>query len=167
MRLDPQLAGLLRALLTGRAVGSLATLHEGRPFASMVPFAATTVGGRLRLVVHVSGLAAHTRDMRSVPEVCLMVMAPEMDDVPPQALPRVSITGRAIFVPGDHPEHPLLKAVYLGRFPEAADLFQLGDFSIVAIEPESARFVAGFARAMTLPAESLSAAVANPSDATG
>lgn len=157
MNLDQQLADLLRALLAGRAVGSLATLHDGRPFCSMVPFAATSVGGRLRLVVHVSGLAAHTRDMRSVPEVCLMVMAPEMDDVPPQALPRVSISGRAVFVPGDHPEHGVLKAAYLGRFPEAADLFQLGDFSIVAIEPESARFIAGFARAMTLSPESLAA----------
>ncbi|MBM4010966.1 MAG: hypothetical protein FJ286_06240 [Planctomycetes bacterium] len=159
MQLDPPLADLLRALLAGRAVGSLATLHDGRPFASMVPFAVTTAGGRLRLVVHVSGLAAHTRDMRSVPEVCLMVMAPEMDDVPPQALPRVSISGRAVFVPGDHEEHGMLKAAYLGKFPEAADLFQLGDFTIVTIEPESARFVAGFARAMTLTAETLAAAV--------
>ena len=159
MNLDPLLADLLRALLAGRAVGSLATLHEGRPFASMVPFAATTIGGGLRLVVHVSGLAAHTRDMRSVPDVCLMVMAPEMDDVSPQALPRVSITGRAVFVTGDHPEHGVLKAAYLAKFPQAADLFQLGDFSIVAIEPEAARFVAGFARAMTLSAESLCAVV--------
>ncbi len=162
MHLDPPLAGLLHALLAGRAVAALATLHDGRPFSSMVPFAVTTTGGRLRLVVHVSGLAAHTRDMRSVPEVCLMVMAPEMDDVPPQALPRVSISGRAMFIPADHPEHAALKAAYLQKFPEAADLFQLGDFSIVAIEPESARFVAGFARAMTLSPESLTSAFQAP-----
>ncbi|RLS83971.1 MAG: hypothetical protein DWI04_02395 [Planctomycetota bacterium] len=156
--MDPTLVDLLRALLLGRAVAALATLHDGRPFASMVPFAVTKTGGRLRLVVHVSGLAAHTRDMRSVPEICLMVMAPEMDDVPPQALPRVSISGQAEFIAKDDPEHAMLKAAYLGKFPEAADLFQLGDFSIVAIEPTSARFVAGFARAMTLSAESLTAA---------
>jgi heme iron utilization protein len=158
MTLDPQLARLLRALLVGRDCGSLATLHDGRPFASMVPFAATTVGGRLQLIVHVSGLAAHTRDMRSNPDVCLMIMAPETDDVPPQALPRVSISGRADFVPVDDGAHAALKAAYLGKFPEAADLFQLGDFSIVAIEPGSARFVAGFARALTLSAETLTEA---------
>jgi putative heme iron utilization protein len=141
----------------GRGAGCLATLHDGKPFASMVPFAATTAGGRLRLVVHVSGLAAHTRDMRSTPDVCLMMMAPESEAVPPQALPRVSIAGRAVFVSGDHPEYAVLKAAYLGKFPEAADLFQLGDFSIVAIEPTSARFVAGFARALTLSAETLTA----------
>ena len=158
MKLDPELSLVVRALLLGRGVACLATLHDGRPFASMVPFAATTAVDRLRLVVHVSGLAAHTRDMRSSPDVCLMMMAPETDEVPPQALPRVSISGRAEFIAQEHPEHAMLKAVYLGKFPEAADLFQLGDFSIVAIEPTSARFVAGFARAMTLSAESLTAA---------
>jgi putative heme iron utilization protein len=159
MNLDPSLAALLRALLLGRGVAALATLHDGRPFASMVPFAATTVGGRLQLIVHVSGLAAHTRDMRSSPDVCLLITAPESEDVPPQALPRVSISGRAVFIPGDHPEYAVLKVAYLGKFPEAADLFQLGDFSIVAIEPASARFVAGFARALTLSADTLAGAM--------
>jgi hypothetical protein len=160
MHLDPELTLLLRALVLGRGAGCLATLHDGKPFASMVPFAATTAGGRLRLVVHVSGLAAHTRDMRSTPDVCLMMMAPESEAVPPQALPRVSITGRAAFIGTDDPEHGVLAGAYLGKFPEAADLFQFADFSIVAIEPASARFVAGFARAMTLTPESLTAAVA-------
>jgi len=162
VKLDPELSLVLRALLLGRAVGGLATLHDGRPFASMVPFAATTVGGRLQLIVHVSGLAAHTRDMRSTPDVCLLITAHESEAVPPQALPRVSIAGRALFIPGDHPEYAVLKVAYLGKFPEAADLFQLGDFSIVAIEPASARFVAGFARAMTLSAESLTAVFHEP-----
>jgi putative heme iron utilization protein len=155
MHLDPELTLVLRALVLGRGAGCLATLHDGKPFASMVPFAATTAGGRLRLVVHVSGLAAHTRDMRSTPDVCLMMMAPESEAVPPQALPRVSIAGRAVFVGTDDPEHGILAAAYLGKFPEAADLFQFADFSIVAIEPASARFVAGFARALTLSAETL------------
>ena len=159
MNLDPSLAALLRALLLGRGVAALATLHDGRPFASMVPFAATTVGGRLQLIVHVSGLAAHTRDMRSTPDVCLLITAPESEAVPPQALPRVSISGRAEFIAKEHPEHAILAAAYLGKFPEAADLFQFADFSIVAIEPTSARFVAGFARALTLSAETLTAAM--------
>ena len=66
MHLDPELTLLLRALVLGRGAGCLATLHDGKPFASMVPFAATTAGGRLRLVVHVSGLAAHTRDVEAL-----------------------------------------------------------------------------------------------------
>jgi putative heme iron utilization protein len=157
MHLSPDLAALLRSLLRGRGVAALATLHEGRPFASMVPFAVATVAGDLRLVTHVSGLAAHTRDMRSVPDVCLLVTAPESADMPPQALPRVSISGLAEFVSADDPMHAALKATYLGKFPEAVDLFEFPDFSLVAIAPTSARFVAGFARAVTLPPDHLAA----------
>lgn len=163
MNLPPDLASLLRSLLLDRAVGCLATLHEGRPFASMVPFAATTIGGRLRLVMHVSGLAAHTRDMRSSPNVCLMIMAQESAAVPAQALPRVSISGRAVFLAAEDPEHALLAAAYLGKFPDTAPLFEFADFSVVALEPESARLVAGFARAITITADTLTAAIGNGS----
>lgn len=163
--MDAAFTSVVRSLLLGRSVAALATLHDAAPFASMVPFAATNHGGRLRLVVHVSGLAAHTRDMRAAPAVCLLVMAAESADVPPQALPRVSLPGRAEFIPTDHPDHGVLKAAYLARFPEAADLFSFADFSLVALEPTSARLVAGFARAMTLTPESLAAAVAAAAEA--
>ncbi|MCE9632238.1 MAG: pyridoxamine 5'-phosphate oxidase family protein [Planctomycetia bacterium] len=160
MNLDSATTDILQSLLGGRSVAALATLHEGRPFASMIPFAAMTIAGRLRLVTHVSGLSAHTRDMRATPDVCLLVTAPESAGVMPQALPRVSISAVAEFIPPDHPHAAVVKAAYLGKFPEAADLFHLGDFSLVAFEPTSARLVAGFARAMTLSAESLAAALA-------
>jgi len=54
------------------------------------------------------------------------------------------------------------KAAYLVKFPDAAPLFQLGDFSIVAFVPATARLVAGFARAVTLPPEALATAVTKP-----
>ena len=158
------LADVLRSLLAGRSVGSLATLHDGRPAASMIPFAATVVAGRLHLVAHVSGLAAHTRDMRAHPEVCLLVTAAESSGVMPQALPRVSLPAVARFIPSDHPEHAAARAAYLAKFPEAADMFQLGDFSIVVFEPTSARVVAGFARAVTLSPDALAAAVSAPAE---
>jgi putative heme iron utilization protein len=167
---DGSLAEVLRSLLVRRSVGALATLHDGRPFASMIPFAAvasavasagaTSVSHRLRLVTHVSGLAAHTRDMLSHPEVCLLVTAPESPGVMPQALPRVSLSAVAEFIPADHSEHAALKAAYVAKFPEAADFFMLGDFSLVVLEPVSARLVAGFARAVTLGPAALAAAVA-------
>jgi len=155
---DP-LATVLRSLLLDRQTATLATLRDGRPAASMIPFAVSVGPAGLRLVAHVSGLAAHTREMRAEPEVCLLVTAAEDPAVMPQALPRVSIPARAEFIPTDHPEHAPLKAAYLAKFPDAADLFQLGDFSIVAFVLEPARLVAGFARAMTLPPEALAAAV--------
>ncbi|NDC62681.1 MAG: hypothetical protein EBZ59_01525 [Planctomycetia bacterium] len=156
---------LLGSLIHGRAVATIATLHAGLPSASMIPFA-TDVGegaggeqGRLRFVTHVSRLAAHTRDMLESPEVCLLITAPESPGTMPQALPRVSIPARATFVDPLHADHAVLRRIYLDKFPEAVDLFQLGDFSIVSLEPTSARFVAGFGRAMTLTPAQVSAAV--------
>ena len=66
----------------------------------------------------------------------------------------------AEFVPAEHPDYEPLRAAYLERFPHAADYFLLGDFSLVALAPQSARFIAGFARASTLSPADLAAAVA-------
>jgi len=160
--MDADTSHLLGALVRSRSVAALATLHDGRPFASMIPYAVWHDDGRLRFVTHVSRLSAHTRDMLESPEACLLITAPEPDGtdavIPPQALPRVSIPVTAEFVGAEHPDHAPLKAAYLGRFPFAAEWFALGDFSIVSFEPAAARFVAGFARAMTVsPAQLLAA----------
>lgn len=171
--IDPATSLLLGRLVLGRRVAALATLHDGRPFASMIPYALLVTGrppegasagdaGSVVLVSHVSRLSSHTRDMLAAPEVCLLVTAPEGDDAgpPPQALPRVSLPARATFIDPAHPAHETLARAYLGRFPQAAEWFGLGDFSIVAFEPTSARLVAGFGRAMTLSPAQLHAAVA-------
>ena len=176
--IDPETSLLLGRLVLGRTVASLATLHDGRPFASMIPYAVLVTGhdpageasrdgrndaGSVVFVSHVSRLSAHTRDMLATPEVCLLVTAPEAAEgsgTPPQALPRVSLPAQATFIDRAHPAHDALARVYLSRFPSAADWFQLGDFSIVVFEPTSARFVAGFGRAMTLSPAQFHAAVA-------
>ena len=163
--MDPAASHLLGELIRGRSVASLATLHEGLPFASMVPYATShDAAGTLVFVTHVSRLSAHTRDMLESPQVCLMITASEAssdsEPVPPQALPRVSIPAVATFIDREHADYSSLALAYLEKFPFAADWFQLGDFSIVAFAPSgSARFIAGFARAMTVSVAQLHAAV--------
>ena len=164
--MDPAASHLLGELIRGRSVASLATLHEGLPFASMVPYAVwhDAADDRLLFVTHVSRLSAHTRDMLETPQVCLLITAPEAtsdsEAVPPQALPRVSIPAVASFIDREHADYSSLAQAYLEKFPFAADWFQLGDFSIVAFTPSgSARFIAGFARAMTVSTAQLQAAV--------
>jgi putative heme iron utilization protein len=154
------LASVLRSLLLDRSTAALATLHDGRPAASLIPFAIHAGPAGLRLVTHVSGLAAHTREMRSCRDVSLLISAAETPNTMPQALARVSIPARAEFIATDDPDHAALKAAYLEKFPDAAPLFELGDFAIVAFVPETARLVAGFARAVNVPPEALAAAVA-------
>ena len=164
--MDPAASHLLGELIRGRSVASLATLHEGLPFASMVPYAVwhDAADDRLLFVTHVSRLSAHTRDMLETPQVCLLITAAEigeeLESVPPQALPRVSIPAVASFIDREHADYSSLARAYLGKFPFAADWFQLGDFSIVAFAPSgSARFIAGFARAMTVSVAQLHAAI--------
>lgn len=151
--MDPALAQALRALLHAQRVASLGTLHEGEPRVSMTPFA--LLPGGAEFVIHVSGLAAHTRDMLADPRVSLMVMAPASPEVSPQALARVTIQGDA--VPGEPgtPWHAEAKRAYLDRFPDSAMTFELPDFALFGIRPRSVRFVGGFAQARSLTPEGL------------
>ncbi|TXH49086.1 MAG: hypothetical protein E6Q93_25655 [Burkholderiaceae bacterium] len=150
--MDPQDAHSLRRLLDTRPVASLATLHRGEPAVSMVPFVRRDDGA---LLIHVSALATHTRDLQEHPRVSLMVMAEPDDGTPPQALPRVTLQVAARMLPREGDEYAAAKALYLARFPDAAVTFELADFAIVVLQPESARLVAGFGRAFALVGEKL------------
>ena len=91
---EPRLKRELRLLLAGQRTAALGTLTEGgEPFVSMVPFALEPVHGCL--VLHVSGLAAHTRQMQRHPHVSVLVMQAEQAGEPVHALPRVSLDGTA------------------------------------------------------------------------
>lgn len=154
---DPELSRRLRALLDAQTVASLGTLHEGEPFVSMVPFALLPAGAGF--VIHVSGLASHTRDMLAHPQVSLMVMAVPGAADSPQALARVTVQGEAVRIPQEAPVHGAAKQAYLSRFPSSAQTFELGDFALFAIRPASARFVGGFAQAKTIGPEGLAEAL--------
>ncbi|MBS0391156.1 MAG: pyridoxamine 5'-phosphate oxidase family protein [Proteobacteria bacterium] len=157
----------LRQLLQGRRTAALATLQapaDGSapqpaiaiPMASLVPYAVDSAGGAL--VIHVSALAAHTRNMRQAPLVSLLIAAPEQEQQPVHALERVSILGLA--TPLAPPDLDASRRVYLARFPEAEPMTALDDFCFVRITPLAARHVAGFGAARDLTAEELKAMLA-------
>jgi putative heme iron utilization protein len=150
---SPEHAAQLAGLVRSRSVAALGTLHAGAPFVSMVPFALLPDGSAF--VVHVSRLAAHTKDMVADPRVSLLVTQPEGGDVAPQALARVSVQGEAAEMEKGTQGERDCREAYLARFPEAAPLTEFGDFSFFAIRPSQARFVAGFAQAMSVTGESL------------
>ncbi|NJD87578.1 MAG: hypothetical protein FIB05_06160 [Betaproteobacteria bacterium] len=151
--MSPEHAARLAALVRGRKAAALGPLHAGAPVVSMVPYA--VVPGGTAFVIHVSRLAAHTKDMLADPRVSLLVMQPEGEDVDAQALARVSIQGEARELARGSEEEREARGAYLARFPEAAPLTEFGDFSFFAIRPAQARFVAGFAQAMSLGADTL------------
>lgn len=135
-------------LLRTQQVAALGTLHEGHPFVSMVPFAALADG--TGFVIHVSRLAAHTKDMIADPNVSLLVMAPPAPQVMPQAIARVTIQGEAMPCAEPDPLHAQAKAAYLARFAQSVEMFGFADFSLFVIRPTAVRFVGGFAQAKSL-----------------
>jgi putative heme iron utilization protein len=158
---EPRLTQALRALLNSQRVAALGTLGaDGHPFVSMVPFAIDNRSGTV--VIHVSGLAPHTRNLQASPKVSLMVMQTEVAGEPVHALSRVTLEGTAAVIPPDSPMWHSARTAYLQRFPEAEPMTQLGDFRFVDIDMENAHQVAGFGAARTLDADAL-AQVMRPS----
>lgn len=151
---EPRLTTALRSLINSQRVAALGTLGEdGRVFVSMVPFAVDSAAGTL--VIHVSGLAAHARNLQATPQVSLLVMQAEVAGEPVHALPRVTLEGEAIAVKVDSPAWASARAAYLARFTDVEFMTQLGDFRFVAISVTAARQVAGFGAARSIGVEEL------------
>ncbi len=69
--MNAKLNGAMAHLLRERRTAALGTLRTGAPFVSMVPYAIAADGSGF--VVHVSKLAAHTKDMLADARVSLLV----------------------------------------------------------------------------------------------
>jgi len=160
--MDDALNQRLRTLLYSREVAALGTVYKGEPFVSMVPYALHHVldGTGPDFLIHVSALSAHTRHKSEDPRVSLMVTAAEgsRDEdgtiIQAQALPRVTVKGDAVRLDPAGTGHAPGLTTYLDRFPNAAQMFELPDFSLFAIRPESIRFIAGFGKAHSMTAQS-------------
>ncbi len=89
---ESRLTIALRALLQSQRVAALGTIgDEGEPYVSMVPYALAPSAGCL--VIHVSGLAAHTRNLQARTSVSLLVMQSEVLGESVHALARVTLAG--------------------------------------------------------------------------
>ena len=158
--MDVESASSLRRLLLTQPVAALGTLHRGEPAVSMVPF--VLVPEEAALLIHVSALATHTRDMIEHGRVGVMVMADLEPGAAPQALPRVTLQAEAQALARDSVEHDQARGRYLRRFPDAAITFDLADFSLFVLRPSSARLIAGFGRAQGFVGAALQAWLRGP-----
>jgi hypothetical protein len=146
---EQQLARLIRTT----RIAALGTLHKGQPNLAMVAYA--FAGDFSAFYIYVSRLGKHTRDMEIDPHVSLLIAETDDGRPDPQTLARVSIQGTAETLPREAPDYSQVKTIYLNRFPESEQLFNLGDFNLWTITPTGGRFVAGFARAFNLVPEAL------------
>lgn len=134
-------------------VAALATVHGGAPGVALVPYAIAPAAAGL--LVLVSALSAHTRDMLADPHVALLIAEADRDGGPPHALARVSLQAKAAAIPRDGAAFAAARDAYAARFPDMAMLFDLGDFTLFLLVPTAVRVVSGFAQARTLRAETL------------
>jgi putative heme iron utilization protein len=145
----PRLTQELRSLLDRQRVASLGTVgDDGAPFVSMVPFAIEAQSASL--VIHVSGLAAHTRNLQARERVSVLITQSEVPTEPVHALPRVTLQGHAKVLARGTMEWETCSAAYLARFPDARSMTELGDFRFVAIAITDGRHVAGFGAARSI-----------------
>lgn len=145
---------LLQNLLTDQRVAALSVLIEDRPYASLVPFAMTELYGAA--LIHASALAHHSQGLTAGARFSLLIH--EQDSRPetnPAQLARVSLQGTVR--PFDRQEESYSEArdLYLTKFPTSERTFQLGDFTLYALQVSSGRFVAGFAKTFDLTPEDL------------
>jgi putative heme iron utilization protein len=146
-------AALLRDLLTGHRVLSLAVVEDGLPILGMVPFAVEP--DLAAVLVHVSRLAPHGRALAAGAPFAVLIQGHDAGDGNPGEIPRVRFTGTAEHLARDSRGHPAARDRYLARFPDSAVTFSLGDFELYRLPLESGRLVAGFARTVNLRPETL------------
>lgn len=135
-----------RCLLRAAASATLATQEDGQPFASLVTHAVAPDGA---LLLWLSTLSRHTRQLQREPRCALMAQAAPAE-ANPQTAPRVTVTGRAAPI-----EDAGLKARWLARHPYAALYADFGDFALWRMVPEGGLLVGGFAAAHRLRAADL------------
>lgn len=147
-------------MLQGNRWAALATLGEDGPSASMVAFVAES--DLTGIVLFLSGLSEHTRNLLAEPRVSLVISEPDSGGEDPQTLARISVKGLAEQVVRDAQEFEGLWRTYLDRLPEAAPRIMLADFSLFRIAITTVRYVGGFAQAGTIPVDRLQAAAGDP-----
>jgi putative heme iron utilization protein len=151
--MNAELSLRLARLVQEHSTAALGTLHDEAPYVSLVPYAIAEDGSGF--IIHVSTLAAHTKDMLADARVSLLIAESGGGAKPAQALERVSVQGTAQRIDSGAPERDGFKAAYLARFPDAEQMFGFADFAIFLIRPVAARFVAGFGAAHSLSAASM------------
>ncbi len=138
---EPGPARSARLLLRSARGGTLATIGNGQPFASLVTPAAAADASILLLL---SSLAEHTRHLQADPRCSVMVAGPATG-LNPQTAPRLTVTGLA------EPEPDVrLKVRWVALHPYAAFYAGFGDFALWRVRPLAGLFIGGFASATRL-----------------
>lgn len=114
-------------------LSTISQRYEGFPHVSFLDIAADEDGS---LIIAVSSLAPHRKDLEKAPKCCLLIMKDKLDrsDV------LVTYIGEAVEV--SEPEQKRVRDVFLSKHPEAFWV-DFGDFKFLRIEPKHVRYATG------------------------
>lgn len=146
-----------RTLVAGSTVGSLATLSEdGSPWASLVTYGLLEDGSPVLLL---STLAEHGRNAHRDPRASLVV-AEAWSEREPLARGRVTLQGKLEIPQGEVAERA--RAAHLRAVPSATAYVDFGDFDLWVLRVERVRWVGGYGRMDSAPADAYFAAAPDP-----
>jgi len=137
----------IQALLQSTQIAFLSTMGKKSPETSMCPYAVLNSD----IVLHLSGLAQHSKNIQTHQQVGLMICTPETKASSPLALPRISFTGTIKQV--EESEQEPCQEAYLNHIPDAQPLFAFPDFKIYRIQVAEIKWVGGFGKARKIPLE--------------
>jgi putative heme iron utilization protein len=127
-----------RQLLRAHRYGALSTLSkkfDGHPFGSITPYMVDHDGS---LLILISTLAEHTKNIQNDPRVSLITHNQEDSHIQTQG--RITVVGAASLIA----EREQAGKRYLRYFPEAQTYFAMHDFSFYRIVPLALRYIGGF-----------------------
>jgi putative heme iron utilization protein len=143
-----------RRMLRSHRYGALCTLSkklDGYPFGSITPYLVDHDGS---LIILISTLAEHTKNIRHDPRVSLITH--DQQDPHIQTQGRVTVTGNA----EPEPDRDQAGVRYLRYFPEAQTYFSMHDFSFYRIRPIAIRYIGGFGKIHWIDMENYASAQA-------
>lgn len=141
-------ARLIRGLLDGERVLSLAVLVDGAPFAGLLPF--VPFPHYTGVMIHASRLSRHTAGLAEGARAAVLLHEQDGPEKDPLQIKRMSF---------ECDVHPLVRESdawtagrerYLARFPDSRITFRLSDFTLYRLEFRQGLLVAGFGRAMEI-----------------
>lgn len=125
---------LLRAHRYG-ALGTLSKKFDGHPYTSIAPYLVDHDGS---LLILISGLAEHTKNLLHDARVSLITH--NQDDPHIQTQGRVTVLGDAAL----QKDRAGCARRYLRYFPEAQTYYDMADFQFFRIVPRAVRYIGGF-----------------------
>jgi len=141
-------ARLIRTLLDGERVLSLAVLVDGSPFAGLLPF--IPLPDYSGVLIHASRLSRHTAGLAAGARAAVLLHEQDGPDKDPLQIKRASFECDVQPLERNSEAWAAGRERYLVRFPDSRITFRLGDFTLYRLDFRQGLLVAGFGRAMDI-----------------